>query len=409
MEKEYPKKSGNFASFFVGFCCLSKNVVSNSDKKVGISINSISLYMKKTVVTSTLLCVLLISCSKHEQFTAGNSWKTQQLALQEVSLQSPYSASIQGKQDISILPQVSGFLTKLCVTEGERVSKDQTLFIIDQVNYEAALRVAEANVKAAEAQVATHQLTYTSKQKLYDEKVISQYDLQVAENNLLTAKAQLALAEANVVNARQNLSYTVVKSPCNGVVGKLPFRVGSLVSPQMTEPLTTISDNSEMYVYFSMTEQQMLNLVRQYGNVQNAIKQMPYVELQLADNSLYTHKGRIESISGIIDRTTGSVSVRATFPNTERLLLSGGSCNILIPFIRKEIIVIPQAATYEIQNKVYTYVVVDGKAQSRLIQISNVNDGKNYIVESGLNAGETIVAEGAGFVREGEQIVAIEN
>ncbi|MCM1034441.1 MAG: efflux RND transporter periplasmic adaptor subunit [Paludibacter sp.] len=365
--------------------------------------------MKKTVVTSTLLCVLLISCSKHEQFTAGNSWKTQQLALQEVSLQSPYSASIQGKQDISILPQVSGFLTKLCVTEGERVSKDQTLFIIDQVNYEAALRVAEANVKAAEAQVATHQLTYTSKQKLYDEKVISQYDLQVAENNLLTAKAQLALAEANVVNARQNLSYTVVKSPCNGVVGKLPFRVGSLVSPQMTEPLTTISDNSEMYVYFSMTEQQMLNLVRQYGNVQNAIKQMPDVELQLADNSLYTHKGRIESISGIIDRTTGSVSVRATFPNTERLLLSGGSCNILIPFIRKEIIVIPQAATYEIQNKVYTYVVVDGKAQSRLIQISNVNDGKNYIVESGLNAGETIVAEGAGFVREGEQIVAIEN
>lgn len=365
--------------------------------------------MKKSLLTGALLCVFLISCSKPEQNQTGTGRKTQQLTLQDVSLQSPYSASIQGKQDINILPQVSGFLTELCVTEGERVKKDQTLFVIDQVNYEASLRVAEANVKAAEAQVGTNELTYRSKEKLYEDRVISEYDLQVAKNNLLTAKAQLALAEANVVNARQNLSYTVVKSPCNGVVGKLPFRVGTLVSPQMQEPLTTVSDNSEMYVYFSMTELQMLSLVREYGSVQTAIKQMPDVELQLADNSLYSHKGRIESISGVIDRTTGSVSVRAVFPNTERLLLSGGSCNVLIPFVRKDVIVIPQAATYEIQNKVYAYVVSEGKAQSRVITVSSINDGKNYIVESGLNAGETIVAEGAGFVREGEQILNTEN
>lgn len=365
--------------------------------------------MKKSVFTGPLLCVLLVACSQPEQHSTGTGWKTEQLSLQDVSLQSPYSAAIQGKQDINILPQVSGFLTRLCVNEGERVDKGQTLFIIDQVNYEAALRVAEANQKAAEAQVATNNLTYTSKQKLYADKVISEYDLQVAENNLLTAKAQLALAEANVVNARQNLSYTVVKSPCNGVVGKLPFRVGTLVSPQMAEPLTTVSDNSEMYVYFSMTEQQMLNMVREYGTIRNAIKQMPDITLQLADNSLYPHKGRIESISGVIDRTTGSVSVRATFPNTERLLLSGGSCNVLIPFVRKNVIIIPQTATYEIQNKTYTYVVTDGKAQSRLIQVSGINDGKNYIVENGLNAGETIVSEGAGFIRDGETVITEAN
>ncbi len=359
---------------------------------------------KKTILGVAMAALVLVSCGKNQQQAPQTKHPLMTVEAQNVQLESLYSASIQGKQDIQILPQVAGFLTKLCVKEGQQVRQGQTLFIIDQVNFQAALRVAEANVKAAEALVATQELTYSSKQKLFADKVISQYDLQVAENALLTAKAQLAQAEASVTNAKQNLSYTVVSAPCNGVVGRLPFRVGSLVSPQMMEPLTTISDNSAMYVYFSMTERQMLDLVRQYGSVEKAISQMPNVQLQLADGSVYSHEGRIESISGVIDRTTGAVSVRAVFENPERLLLSGGSCNVNIPYVRENVIVIPQAATYEIQNKTFCYKNVDGRAQSTIITVNPINNGKEYIVESGLTLGDQIIREGAGLVREGETL-----
>lgn len=348
--------------------------------------------------------LLLVSCHKHVQEQQHVNRKVIECKPTTVSMSDTYSASVQGKQDIAILPQIGGFITKLCVSEGQHVRQGQALFEIDRVNFEAALRVAEANVQAAQAMVKTNELTYSSKQKLYEEKVISQYDLQVAENALLTARAQLAQAQASVTNARQNLSYCTVKAPCNGVVGCLPFRVGSLVSPQMPEPLTTVSDNSEMYVYFSMTEAQMLALVRQYGSIDKAIKEMPSVNLLLADNSQYNHSGHIESISGVIDRQTGAVSVRAVFPNPEKLLLSGGSCNVQIPAVRDNVLVIPQAATYEIQDKIFCYRVVDGKANATMLNVTPLPDGKDYIVNSGLHTGDRIIAEGAGLVRDGEEV-----
>ena len=171
--------------------------------------------------------------------------------------------------------------------------------------YKAALQTAEANVAAAKAGVATAQLTYDSKKELYAKNVVSQYDLLTAENTLLTAKAQLAQAEAQRVNAANNLSYTVVKAPANGVVGTLPYRVGALVSASIPQPLTTVSDNSDVYVYFSMTENQLLNLTRQYGSIANTLKNMPDVRLVLNDGSVYDRTGRIESISGVIDTSTG--------------------------------------------------------------------------------------------------------
>ncbi len=229
-----------------------------------------------------------------------------------------YSATIRGRQDIAIYPQVSGTIFELCVNEGQTVSKGQPLFIIDQVPYKAALQTAEANVAAAKAGVATAQLTYDSKKELYAKNVVSQYDLLTAENTLLTAKAQLAQAEAQRVNAANNLSYTVVKAPANGVVGTLPYRVGALVSASIPQPLTTVSDNSDVYVYFSMTENQLLNLTRQYGSIANTLKNMPDIQLQLNDGSIYDQTGRIESISGIIDTSTGSVQLRAAFPNKRR-------------------------------------------------------------------------------------------
>ncbi|MBR1631665.1 MAG: efflux RND transporter periplasmic adaptor subunit, partial [Paludibacteraceae bacterium] len=223
--------------------------------------------MKKYIYLLSLLA--MCACGQQEEQQQKRSYEVMTVQPSSVSIDKSYSAAIEGKQDISIMPQVSGFITRLCVTEGQHVKKGQELFVIDPVNFQAALRIAQANEEAAQALVATNQLTFDSKQKLYDEQVISAYDLQVAKNALLTAKAQLAQAQAGVINAQQNLSYTSVKAPCDGVVGRLPHRVGTLVSPQMPTPLTTVSDNSEMYVYFSMTEQQMLDMAVRYGSVEN--------------------------------------------------------------------------------------------------------------------------------------------
>ena len=294
-------------------------------------------------------------------------------------LQTTYSAAIRGRQDIDIYPQVSGTLTRLCVEEGQAVRKGQILFIIDQVPYIAALRTAEANVEAAKAAVATSRLTYDSKRELYAQKVVSEFDLKTSYNSLLSAKAQLAQAEAQQINAANNLSYTEVKSPADGVVGILPYRVGTLVSAGMPKPLTTVSDNSDMYIYFSMTENQMLELTRRYGSKDKALAEMPAVSLQLNDRSTYAQEGKIETISGVIDTSTGTVSLRAVFPNKEGLLTSGGSGNIIIPVKKENCIVIPQAATYEVQDKVFVYKVVDGKAQSAPVQVTRVNGGQEYM------------------------------
>ena len=320
------------------------------------------------------------------------------------ALTTTYSATIRGRQDIDIYPQVSGTIQELCVAEGEKVHKGQTLFIIDQVPYIAALNTAEANVQSARAALATAELTYNSNKELFAQKVVSDFTLKTAENNFLTAQAGLAQAEAQEVNARNNLSYTVVKSPSEGVVGTLPYRVGALVSANIPQPLTTVSDNSTMYVYFSMTENQLLSLVRQYRTLDSALVQMPDLQLQLNDQSLYEEKGRIESISGVIDRQTGTVSVRAVFPNGSRLLHSGASGSVLIPSTYEDCIVIPQEATVKHQDKVLVYKIVDGKAVSTLITVADVDDGRTYIVTGGLTVGDEIVAKGAGLVREGMQV-----
>lgn len=334
----------------------------------------------------------------------AGTYETMKVATTDKALTTTYSATIRGRQDIDIYPQVAGTIQELCVSEGEKVRKGQTLFIIDQVPYKAALNTAVANVKSARAALATAELTYESNQELFREKVVSNYTLRTSENNYLTAQATLAQAEAAEVNACNNLSYTVVKSPSDGVVGTLPYRVGTLVSSSMPQPLTTVSDNSTMYVYFSMTENQLLSLVRQYGSLDSALVQMPEIQLHLNDQSMYEEKGRIETISGVIDRQTGTVSVRAVFPNGSRLLHSGASGNILIPSTYEDCIVVPQEATVKQQDKVLVYKVVDGKAVSSLIQVSDIDDGREYIVLSGLSVGDEIVAKGAGLIREGMQV-----
>lgn len=369
--------------------------------------------MKKDLIARCLgsigvgiLCIIASSCKEQPAMTANNEYKVLQVSIANKSLSSAYSATIRGRQDIDIYPQVSGFITRLCVEEGQEVKKGQLLFIIDQVPYQAALQTATANVEAAQAALNTAKLTFDSKKELHAQNVVSAFDLQTAENAWLSAKAQLAQMKAQELNARNNLSYTEVKSPSNGVVGTLPYRVGALVSANLPQPLTTVSDNSDMYVYFSMTENQLLTLTRQYGSKAKALAEMPAIELQLNDKSSYPEKGKIETISGVIDRNTGTVSLRAVFPNKEGLLYSGSSGNVIIPTERENCLVIPQAATYEIQDKVYAFKVVDGKATSTQIKVTRVNGGKEYIVEEGLAPGDVIVAEGVGLLREGTPIQA---
>ena len=360
--------------------------------------------MKQRFVKAALIAcsVAAVGCKQAQMTTGPGEYAVLTVTTTDREIPTNYSARIEGRQDIDIYPQVSGTIWQLCVTEGQRVSKGQTLFIIDQVPYKAALQTAEANVAAAEAGVATAQLTYDSKKELFARNVVSQFDLSTAENSLLTAKAQLAQAEAQQVNAANNLSYTVVKAPSDGVVGTLPYRVGALVSASMPKPLTTVSDNSTVYVYFSMSEKQLLELTRRYGSIAGTLKNMPDVQLRLNDGSMYDQTGRVESISGVIE--TGVVNLRAAFPNPNGLLHSGGAGDIVMPIVHKDCIAIPMAATFELQDKVLVYKVIDGKAVSAQIKVSKINNGKEYIVTEGLKPGEVIIAEGAGLVREGASV-----
>lgn len=375
---------------------------------LSIKCNSMLSFPVKRIAQTVFLSAMLFlsSCgnnpsgiSEHQEFPVL------QIASESVEIMEFYSASIQGRQDIEIYPQVSGTISRLCVQEGQKVRKEEILFIIDQVPYKAALRKATANVHAAQAQVATARMEYDSKKKLFLENVVSDYDLSVAENALAVAEAGLEQAMAEETDARNNLSYTEVKSPSNGVVGTLPYRVGALVSPSIPVPLTIVSDNSQMYVYFSMTENQLRNHIRQYGSLDETIKNMPPIELQLNDGSVYKEKGKIESISGIIDRQTGTVSVRSTFPNENRLLLSGGIGNIIIPHKEDKAIVIPQNATYEMQDKIIAYKVnKNGTVSATELAVEKLNNGNDYIIRSGLAVGDLIVTEGVGLLQDGMKI-----
>lgn len=362
--------------------------------------------LKLKVWLAVCVCMFSVSsCKDKPKEVSKQTYATQRVETKsDKTITTSYSASIEGMQDIDIYPKVSGYIVKLNVAEGQKVRKGQVLFVIDQVPYQTALATAVANVKDAEANLATAELTYQSSKELHAQKVVSDFNLKTNRNAYLTAKAKLAQAKAEEKDARNNLSYTEVKSPSDGVIGMLPYRVGTLVSPSMPKPLTTVSDNSKMYVYFSMPENQLLTMVRQYGTKDNAIKHMPEIQLQLNDGSIFDEKGRIESISGVIDKETGAVGLRAVFPNQSRLLYSGSSGNVLIPGKYKNCILIPQEAVVQQQDKYLVYKVVNGKAVSTLITVAPYNDGKEFIVTGGLNVGDEYVSKGAGLVREGTAV-----
>ena len=368
---------------------------------------------KTHILLLAFFCVLLCAgckdrSAKEEQQNGGNQgnkqWRTMIVKRSDTEVKQLFSASIQGRQDIEIRPQVQGKIVAVCVKEGQEVKRGQTLFTIDAVPYRTALAQASAQVNAARASAASAKLNYESTKRLFANKVVSKHELQLAYNSMLDAQAQVSLTRAAEASARNNLSYTVVKSPSNGVVGTLPFRQGALVGPDNAQALTTISDNSIMYVYFSMDENQLLGLLRKYGSTAQAISRMDAVGLQLSDGGMYDNEGKVASISGVINKSTGSVSLRADFPNPSRLLHSGATGNVVIRNKYKDVIIIPQSSTVTLQDKLIVYRVVNGKAVSTEITVAPYNDGRTYIVESGLKPGDEIVADGAGLVQDGMEI-----
>ena len=360
--------------------------------------------MKKIIYLMLYCLPLFDDCGGQKPDVPGEDSKTLTVTPSDHTLQPTYPVTLRGRQTVEVRPQVSGTITKICINEGDAVRQGQVLFIIDQVPYQAALETALANVKSAEAKLQTAKLTADSKEELYKEKIVSDFDRQTAINQLLEAEAALAQAKAEETNARNNLSYTEVKSPVDGVASMIPYRVGALVSSSITEPLVTVSDDQEVYAYFTMAENQMLDLIQQYGSLEDACRQLPAVSLTLSNGKEYEEAGHINAISGTVDQSTGGVTLRAVFPNQGHLLRNGGSGIVSVPTEYKDCIAIPKSATYELQNRVFTWKVVDGKTQSAPITVYKYNDGQNYIVLSGLTPGDIIVAEGAGLMREGTAV-----
>ena len=317
---------------------------------------------KRVALLGLVLGVSMTSCGKKDQ-----QGQQQQAAPQigfitvtksSADLESVYPATIKGQKDVQIRPQVSGFITKVCVDEGQQVSAGQVLFVIDQVQYEAAVNQCKASVAAAQQQVNSAQITANNKKKLFEKNVISDYENQLAQNDLAAAKAQLAQARAALVNAEKNLSYTVVKAPSAGYVGSIPNREGSLASPSSQQPLTTISDISEVYAYISFNEKQVLEMT-QNGSVSlaKALSELPAAKLKLSDGSYYSELGKFSTMTGMLDNTTGSASVRVAFKNQNGMLRSGSTGSVVIPAHYDNVIIIPQSATTELQGKRVAYVV----------------------------------------------------
>ena len=375
---------------------------------------NVKMFRSVSMFVALFSFVAMTSCGggeQQQQQAPTPEIATITLSTSNSNLERSYPVKIKGKADIDIRPQVTGFITKVHVDEGQHVKKGQVLFTLDQVQYQAAVDQALAAVKVAETAVATAQLTANNKKSLFEKNIISEYEYKLSENSLAQAEAQLAQANANLVNARKNKSYTTVTAPSDGVVGAIPNREGTLASPSMAQPLTTVSDNNEIYAYFSLNEKDLFSMTNNGAlSLDDAIAAIPAVKLRLADGTIYGVEGKVATVSGVIDNTTGAASARALFDNPAGLLRSGSTGAVLIPYVESNAIIIPQKATFEIQDRKYVYTVNDScKTISTPIEVFDINDGKEYVVTKGLKAGDRIVIEGVGTtVKEGITIKPID-
>ena len=335
-----------------------------------------------------------------------NEYPVTSVGTSTTSMQSTYPATIKGVQDVQISPKVQGFIRQINVKEGQAVGVGQVLFVLDNVTYQSQVRQAQASVNTAQASCNTAKLNYENSKELFESKVIGEFELQSASNQYDIAKAALDQAQASLASAKEMLSYCYVKSPAAGVIGTLPYKNGALVNTNTV--LTTVSNNSSMEVYFSLTEKDALEMTKAAGSQNAALEAFPPVKLQLADGSIYNHDGKVAKMSGVIDSSTGSVQLIAVFPNPEKMLKSGGSGAIIVPRDDTSAIIIPQGCVSEVQNKKFVYVLgKDNKVKYTEIQVDPQNDGTNYIVTDGLKVGDKYVTNGITKLTDGMEIVPI--
>jgi membrane fusion protein (multidrug efflux system) len=367
--------------------------------------------LKPNNLMVALSLILLVSCgSKDEAPAASNALKTYQVLTMEKNstvVQAQYPATLEGVENVDIHPKIDGFVDKIMVDEGQFVKKGQLLFTISAPQYEQLVRTARAAVKSAQAGVNNAQLQVQKTKSLVDKNIVNKYELQEADLTLQTRLAELAQAEANLVNANVNLGYTRIASPVDGVIGSLLFKTGSLVSSTTIQPLTTVSNISKIYAYFSMNEKQLLEFIRNAKgtSLDQKISSFPDVSLVLSDGSMYPDKGKIGSINGLINEQTGTARIRATFSNKISLLRSGGSAQVLIPQQVTNAFLIPQRAVNDIQGKKFIYLVgKGGVVTSSLIEVMETSDGQFFIVKKGVKLGDQVVLEGVQFLKDGVKI-----
>lgn len=351
-----------------------------------------------------ILCTSFLSCAEENKKAQEKEQiknKTMTVGKKDMTLFHEYSARFTGCQIVEVRPQVTGKITHIYINEGDKVRKGQLLFVIDQAPYLAAKREAVAARKMCEAKLATARMNYKNEVVLKESNVVSDYSVETMLNALREAEAALAQAEAREAEAGNDLSYTMVRSPLSGVASMIPWHVGSLVGSNISEPLVTVADDHEVYAYFSISDNEAMSLAHQYGSADLFLSHAPMVTLRLGNGEEYKNEGRITAMSGTVSSATGSVTLRATFPNPQHLLHDGGSGTIRMPVRLNDRITIPQEATYELQNRTFVYKVVDGKTKATAVALYPQNDGHDYIVMDGLNVGDTIIAEGAGLIKEG--------
>ncbi|MBB5439058.1 membrane fusion protein (multidrug efflux system) [Pedobacter sp. AK017] len=368
--------------------------------------------MKATIQLPLFITLLFLiqSCGPEQQTAQQESiqeYPVTTIVKGETIINTEYPATIEGQQNIEIRSKVDGFVAQIFVDEGAAVKKGQLLFRINAPQYEQEVRTASAAIKNADAEVNTAKMQVEKTLPLVREGIVSEYELKLANFNLHAKEAALLQARAGLANARTNLGYTAISSPADGVVGSIPYKTGSLVSSTSVQPLTTVSNIAHVFAYFSFNEKQFLDFTDSFTgkNMKEKLKHFPAVTLLLANGAEYKEKGRMESIGGLINTETGAVNLRAGFPNPEGIIRSGASATIRIPLQVKDALLIPAKATYEMQEKLMAVTVnKDGTVKVTEIEVMDSPAGEFYVVKKGLNAGDHVVIEGMGGLKDGTKI-----
>ena len=358
-------------------------------------------------VTMVTVTVGFTSCGIDMPQETESSFETMTVKKSDIELPYKFSARMKGQNDVTVTPQVSGQLMKICVTEGQQVKKGQALFIIDSRNAQLELEAAQANLQAALAQENSAKLEYESNKNLFDKKIVSSYMLTNSENQYKQAQASVAQARASVNRAKVNLGFCTITANVSGIIGEIPVRVGDQVSP-MTQ-LTMLSGNTTMYAEFSVTEAIVEAMVKEGMDAKDVEKYManlPAATFVMKNGTEYPHKGRVVSLTGVVNDATGSLTSKVSFPNPDGHLYSGIQGTIVMPFAEKGVIVVPQYAVVRLQDKSMVYKVkADSTATAIDVTTEDTGNGKDFIVTSGLNPGDKIVTTGANNVTEGQRVL----